>query len=406
MSQSFCGEWLEHVGGMSATLAEWKRNSPPSITKLEDWLRPTGERAAYVASTLSGCHPMRVVELADEQFIAVCDQQIARPVDVDPDELVLFELDQQKVRSRLCSALGLSSAPAKFDQSGLLEYLDHESVASIPVYFVWEQYEPREKLRIREIIAKHRSPIMVLTPTGSGWDDEVMLTVRQHGSVLECLSKCLVDQNGAWAASSHWKSVTSQVCLKSFGDSALKPQPVQFKFEKAGAVWNLTFQGEQKSVADMLGMVYLRALLEKPWAAFYFVDILRGVWTQEAINGIAGPEDQETRKKLQDLHDDMKHNRDKHHRAKAECNVAEVGRLDGEFAALKTTVQSLRNVRHGSCRESDKHASARKAFVQALQRALKEVADKHPTAGAHFRECVKVCMNPSYIPHCVIPWEF
>lgn len=147
-------------------------------------------------------------------------------------------------------------------------------------------------------------------------------------------------------------------------------------------------------------------MLEKPWHAFYFIDILEGVAPKAAIKGIAGPVDQNVRIDLQKVHDAIKHNRAEHDKHKRLGDASKLQNLEDEFDVLIKDVRSLQRTRRGKPRESKKHASARKAFTQALHRAVKEISDEHPTAGPHFRHSVKVCMHPSYIPDSVVPWEF
>lgn len=402
------GRLLDEWGRTAATLREWREWHEPAFHAVRPLLRPTGELAPFVRSTLVNGPLMRVAMLPSGSFVAVCPDQLVPDHILEPDSLSMWQLDEKRVRQALSQVLGLEPSANSKDGT-LLGLTPSTNGDPVLVHLVWETTARNESLRIHELLACHAGPMLLLTPTGADWNDDLILRVQHHRSSLESLSKHAVLNTEGWVHGPDWidavQTARTQLKLRR-GQVLAIDGSSQFRLVRASKAWLMTFRGRSFALSNSEGVRLLRNIIEFPNRTRCFLEVKNSFAHPAARLGIPAGERADVddslagiEKRVREIHGELGD-------AKRCGNSADVTALEAERLALAAEAKSLVSRQRRRMNESKKHRSARVAFASAVRKAIDEIASADSEAGDHFRECVNASMDVSYTPPSGVRWDF
>lgn len=175
-------------------------------------------------------------------------------------------------------------------------------------------------------------------------------------------------------------------------------------FKRQGKTWLVVYDGVPKSVGDMVGMTYIRQLLQNPGQDVHAATMRSSAAgeTNTPILGSAGevldPQAlREYRDRIAEIDEEL---------AEAEANN-DLGRkesLNEERAALYAEVGRATGL-HGKNREaSSDREKARQAVSAAIHRALRAIKKEHEPLWQHLQNSLKIGEFLSYQPDQPTSW--
>jgi hypothetical protein len=208
---------LDGMGEGIALMVEWERMFGASVDSIKPFLKLTGgaaERIACPGSSDCGCMHY-VSETSRGELVATCQCESdwgCSTYQIEPADVLLHGLDWHLFGDAIRRALGFAApAGAPYASRGLREIGTYAGVAA-PVYLsvAGEEALLRELIKLQGL---REGPFLVLTPTGSTWNDEVEVVARPQGGGHISLSSVLV------AAGTEFRTVGTAVgpMLEEFG---------------------------------------------------------------------------------------------------------------------------------------------------------------------------------------------
>lgn len=208
--------FIETRPSHTAVMSEWTSVAGDDLSAAGRLLMPAG-RTATVYPNPRGGGPMRVVRHADGAIVAVDGSDWQHRIPLQPDDVVLYQLDIRSVRKALCAALGgVNIVKSPLEQgAGCVQIGNWEpkKAESFPLYFL--SCPTRAALR-RQILDLQqtcaRPGAILLTPTRGNWDDELDALARAGKMLLVAVCEIIEPEGAELRQTAAWEEYLQAFC--------------------------------------------------------------------------------------------------------------------------------------------------------------------------------------------------
>ncbi|MCX7701855.1 MAG: hypothetical protein N2039_13335 [Gemmataceae bacterium] len=191
---------IESLPSLAAVEAEWRGLVGDEYDRIKRFLRPGKERASSFPHPAGGL-PLQVIEHGRDDLVGVC-QETGETIVLQPRQLVVYRLDQERLARQVARALGLATpgriiAPdTRLFSLGTFRPTGYSMAAFLIL--------PCESAEIASgtalLISQGLSPFLLLTPTRRFVTAEVDLRLRSLGSgLLPLADAVVVSHDGRWS---------------------------------------------------------------------------------------------------------------------------------------------------------------------------------------------------------------
>ena len=190
---------VELLPTLAAVEAEWLALLRGEYGLIKPFLRPRKDRASSFPR-LDGGLPYQVVEHSADNLVGVCEES-GETITLRKSQLVVYELDQQRLTQQVAGALGLEVAGRMATHEKRLFYLG--SIRPIGFSLAAFLILPSESAEVTSgaawIISQGLSPFLLLTPTRRFVCGDLELRLRSFGAAILSLANALsVSNDGSW----------------------------------------------------------------------------------------------------------------------------------------------------------------------------------------------------------------
>lgn len=207
-----CLRCLELYASVGAPLTDWRRESGDGFDMIEPLLAPTDRLARRWSRP--GKPAMRIVDHGGGLAVAVCDEELTPSVELTQADRVLYRPDGNRLRKRLCEALGLHlSKVIAAPLPGLMQVGEWrpEPATSVPVCLAVALNADELVRLILDAKAMHSRPFVLLTLTRTDWSPRSELAISKETITLVPLDDVVVEQQRVWTHSSSWDSFVAHL---------------------------------------------------------------------------------------------------------------------------------------------------------------------------------------------------
>lgn len=196
---------LELYASIGATLTDWRRETGSGFELIEPLLVPTDRLARRWSRP--GKPAMRIVDHGGGMTVAVCDEELSPPIELAHADRVLYRPDGNRLRKRLCEALGLHlSKVIAAPLPGLMHLGEWrpEPATSVPVCLAIALNEDGLVRLILDARAAHQSPSILLTLTRTAWSSQTESLIAGTAVTLVPIDDVVVNDDQAWGRTTAW----------------------------------------------------------------------------------------------------------------------------------------------------------------------------------------------------------
>lgn len=170
-----------------------------------------------------------------------------------------------------------------------------------------------------------------------------------------------------------------------------------------GETWLVVFEGVARSVRDSKGMDYLAHLMRNPHRQIHSL-ALRDLVAGETPRAAGSAGEILDRQALREIKERLDANRAELDEARRDQDEGRVEHLEEEAEALRREVARATGL-DGRLREAASHRKrARQAVSNAIHRAVREIARRHPTCAEHLGRSLRFGETLSYEPDRPLVW--
>ena len=186
---------LERVQGWAGVRSVWREHMGDELQFLQPLLRPMEELAMSVPwpGTVEG----RKVVVHDEDDIVAVDPETCESAPIRREDIVLWQLDADRLFAGVASALGLEGKPSSVGMGNRLWWLgDYLPVEGerFPVYLATTRDAQSLLRSAGHISALSQRPFVLVTPTRAGASEELNRVVEGRSSAWITLAESLTWQ--------------------------------------------------------------------------------------------------------------------------------------------------------------------------------------------------------------------
>jgi len=169
-------------------------------------------------------------------------------------------------------------------------------------------------------------------------------------------------------------------------------------FQRQGTTWLLVYNGIPKSVSDMVGMSYVRQLLQNPGQDTHAA-VMRELGVDDGDTPLLGSAGdvldgqalKEYREHLKDLEEEIRE-------AESNHDIGKTQQLKEELEAITAEIGRATGLGGRNRKAADDRERARQAVSVAIHRALKAVKKEHEPLWQHLHNSLKIGEFLSYQP--------
>ena len=191
---------VESLPTLAAVEAEWLAHLRCDYPLVKPFLRPRKDRASSFPRPDGGL-PYQVIEHGRDVLVGVC-QETGETITLRKSQLVVYELDEQRLADQVASALGLGAANKIVTQEGRLFSLGsfRPTGHSMAVFLIFPSDSAEVASGVASLISQGVSPFLLLTPTRRFVTGELDLRLRSLGSAnLPLVETLVVSGDGKWS---------------------------------------------------------------------------------------------------------------------------------------------------------------------------------------------------------------
>lgn len=186
---------------------------------------------------------------------------------------------------------------------------------------------------------------------------------------------------------------------QKLGSAAGDDEPAgECRFERAGEVWELAYEGESARIVDAKGLHYIAALLAAPGRELHVLELAGGAPQEHESEILDGRARDDYRRRAAELQAELD---------EAEQH-ADLGRVDKLRAELELLHDELRRAvgLGGRARKTAGNVErARKAVYNRIRSALDRVEREAPALARHLRGALRTGTFCVYDPERPVPWR-
>jgi len=190
---------IESLPSLAAVEAEWLALVRGEYDAIKPFLRPKKDRATSFPRPDGGL-PYQVVEHGRNDLVGVCEET-GETITLSRSQLVVYELDPQRLARQVASALGLRAANRVAAQDGRLFSLGSFRPAghAVAAFLILPSDAAEVTSGTALLISQGLSPFLLLTPTRRFVTGELELRLRSLGSAnLPLVDALVVADDGQW----------------------------------------------------------------------------------------------------------------------------------------------------------------------------------------------------------------
>jgi hypothetical protein len=211
---------VESLPSLAAVETEWLECLRGEYHLIKPLLRSRKEHASSFPK-IDGGLPYHVIEHRRDDLVGVCEET-GEKIKLHRNQLVIYELDLQRLAARVASALGLGHAHKVALQEGRLFSLGsfRPMGYSVAAYLILPSDAAEVTAGAALLISQGLSPFLMLTPTGRFVTGEITLRLRSFGSAYLPLADALVVSDvGQW-------SIANEAIWSALPDRAAEDEPL------------------------------------------------------------------------------------------------------------------------------------------------------------------------------------
>lgn len=191
---------VESLPSLAAVETEWLAHLCGDYHLIKSFLRPRKDRASSFPRADGGL-PYQVIEHSRDDLVGVC-QETGETITLRESQLVVYELDQQRLADQVASALGFGAAKGIVTQEGRLFSLGsfRPTGHSVAAFLIFPSDSTEVASGVTSLISQGLSPFLLLTPTRRFVTGELDLRLRSLGSAtLPIVDALCVSDDGQWS---------------------------------------------------------------------------------------------------------------------------------------------------------------------------------------------------------------
>jgi hypothetical protein len=190
---------VESLPTLAAVEAEWLALVRGEYDLIKPFLRPRTDRASSFPRPDGGL-PYQVIEHGRDDLVGVC-QETGETITLRKSQLVVYELDQQRLANQVASALGLAAANRIVAHDARLFLLGsfRPTGQSLAAFLILPSDSAEIAAGTASLISQGLSPFLLLTPTRRFVTGELEVRLRSLGSgILALADAIVVSDDGQW----------------------------------------------------------------------------------------------------------------------------------------------------------------------------------------------------------------
>jgi hypothetical protein len=191
---------VESLPSLAAVETEWLAWLRGDYHFIKPFLRPCRDRASSFPRPDGGL-PYQVIEHGRDDLVGVC-QETDETITLSRSQIVVYELDQQRLATQVAGALGLGGAnrivvqDARLFSLGSFRPTGHSAAA----FLILPSDAADVTSGAASLISQALSPFLLLTPTRRFVTAELDLRLRSIGSAnLPLVDALVVADDGQWS---------------------------------------------------------------------------------------------------------------------------------------------------------------------------------------------------------------
>lgn len=191
---------VESLPSLAAVETEWLAHLRGDYHLIKPFLRPRKDRATSFPRPDGGL-PYQVIEHGRNDLVGVC-QETGETITLSRSQLVVYELDQQRLATQVAGALGLGAANQVVAQDGRLFSLGsfRPTGHSVAAFLILPSDAAEVTAGAVSLISQRLSPFLMLTPTRRFVTAQLDLRLRAVGSAnLPLVDALVVADDGQWS---------------------------------------------------------------------------------------------------------------------------------------------------------------------------------------------------------------
>jgi predicted transcriptional regulator len=211
---------IESLPSLAAVEAEWRAHLRGEYDAIKPFLRPKKDRATSFPRSDGGL-PYRVVEHGRDDLVGVCEET-GETITLPRSQLVVYELDQQRLAAQVASALGVDAVNRIVTQEGRLFSLGsfRPTGHSVAAFLILPSDAAEVTSGAASLISQGLSPFLLLTPTRRFVTGELELRLRSLRSAnLPLVEALVVADDGRW-------SIADEVMRAALPDRPVAEEPL------------------------------------------------------------------------------------------------------------------------------------------------------------------------------------
>ena len=300
----------------AAVMAAWRHHTGAEFGTMETFLRPTSRLAQlYPCLAEAGCgDPHEVVSIDDDRWIARSqeDMRYCPGIRLAAPDLVLHELDTERLGGELCRVLGFEPAAdsSASDAAPKLWPVGTYPETGSPVYLALCLNEGQLLRNLQGLMSVCGEPFILLAPTARSRSEVVTAMLHRERCAFIPLASSLAPDGAAFRLTNSIQPIldrfaagcvprvrAGQANSESRTQSAeIESVGPRYSLRKGLGTWELVFAGRKGFVEDERGTQIVAYLLRNPPVEpIHAVPLETKVWAREwAESSLPGRESQPT----------------------------------------------------------------------------------------------------------------
>jgi len=412
---------LERLPGLADVEAGWRELVGEEFSDIKTLLRPTGEYVTSYPCTADRPCSCRhdVIEHGPDDIVSICrcDSGFCGTSPLKRSDIVLYEMDCQALAEAASTAIGASREFTRMEgfykTFRIGTYSPGEGV-HFPVFLTIQLDSPDVSRVIETLLLDNDKPFILMAPTREFLEPKPESFLDRKKCVFLALSEVLVFDGehrlapkrpageilagflaGAMPGAPQGSAATAALATEYPKDARV--------FLKQGKRWLVVYDGDPKGVDHMMGMDYIRLLLQSPGQEIHASTLRSAVAGEEdplpldSAGEMLDPRAlREYNKRISEIDEDLA-------QLAGGGDFARIESLTEEREALLDEVgraTGLRGTRDaGSNRERHRQAVSR-----AIHRALLAIKAEHEALWQHLQNSLTIGEFLAYRPDQTIPW--
>lgn len=211
---------VESLPSLAAVEAEWLALIGGEYNLIKPFLRPSRDRASSFPHPDGGL-PYKVIEHSCNDLVGVC-QETGETITLQKHQLVVYQLDQQRLAAQVAGALGLGAVNRVVGHNGRLFSLGsfRPTGRSVAAFLILPSDAAEVTSGAASLISQGLSPFLMLTPTRRFVTAELEPRLRSLGSAnLPLVDALVVADDGQW-------SIADEAIRAALPDRPVEDEPL------------------------------------------------------------------------------------------------------------------------------------------------------------------------------------